>query len=99
MVKISHKVFKAVVNELSEALPILCGSGSEFSYFITEPRKFKEVTRLSEDIRKPWLMTTLNEINNLINNHNFLFGDPEKGDPVTPCMDIYKTENSILCKS
>ena len=30
-----HKLFKAVVNEISQALPILGESGSEFSYFIT----------------------------------------------------------------
>ena len=29
-----HKVFKAVVNEISQALPILGESGSEASYFI-----------------------------------------------------------------
>ena len=35
-----HKVFKAVVNELSQALPILGESGSEVYYFILEPRNF-----------------------------------------------------------
>ena len=30
-----HKLFKAVVNELSEILPIMDESGSEVSYFIT----------------------------------------------------------------
>ena len=29
-----HKLFKAVVNEISQALPILGESGSEASYFI-----------------------------------------------------------------
>ena len=50
-----HKVFKAVFNEVWQALPIFGESGSEISYFIPEPRNFAEVTRLSEDIRKPWL--------------------------------------------
>ena len=35
MGKGSHKVFKAVVNDISEVLPILGESGSEVSYFIT----------------------------------------------------------------
>ena len=50
-----HKVFKAVINELSQALPILDESGSEVSYFIPEPRNLAEVNIISEDIRKPWL--------------------------------------------
>ena len=28
----------------------------------------------------------------LINNKNFLFQEPENGEPMTPCMDIYKSE-------
>ena len=35
-----HKSLEAVVNELSESLPILGESGSEVSYLIPEPRKF-----------------------------------------------------------
>ena len=30
--------------------------------------------------------------NNLINNQNFLVDDPEKGEPVTTCMDVYKVK-------
>ena len=48
-----QKLFKAVVNELSQELQILGESGSEVSYSILEPRKSSEVTILSEDIRKP----------------------------------------------
>ena len=42
-----NKVFKVVVNNISQALPILGESGSEVSYFIPEPTNFAEVTRLS----------------------------------------------------
>ena len=35
-----QKVFKAVVNEISQDLPILGESGSKVSYFIPEPRNF-----------------------------------------------------------
>ena len=45
-------MLKAVVNEILRVLPILGESGSEVSCFISEPRNFAEVTRLSEDIRK-----------------------------------------------
>ena len=50
-----HKVFKTVVKEISQDLPILGESGSEVSYFIPYSRNFSEVTRLSDDIKKPWL--------------------------------------------
>ena len=41
-----HKLLKAVVEEISQVLPILSESGSEVSYFIPEPRKFAELNRL-----------------------------------------------------
>ena len=50
------------------------------------------MTKLSENIRKPWLKATLKEINNLINNHTFLIEDQNEGEPVTPCMDVYKAK-------
>ena len=63
-----NKIFKAVVNDILQALPLLVESGSEVYYLIPEPRNFSEVTRLLEDINKPLLKATLKEINNLINN-------------------------------
>ena len=68
MGKGSQKVFKGVVNELSELLTIMGESGSEVSYFIPEPRGFLEVIILSAVISKPWLNATLKDINNLIIN-------------------------------
>ena len=65
-------------------------SGPEVSHFITEPTKFAEVTKLSENIKKSWLMATLKEINNIINNQTFLIEYQNEGEPVTPCMAIYK---------
>ena len=50
------------------------------------------MTRLSEDIRKTWLKATLNDINILINKHNVLVQEPEKGEPVTTCMDVYQSK-------
>ena len=92
MVKGLHKVFKAAVNEISQVLTIWGESGSEFSYFIPDPRNVSEVTRLSDDIKKTWLKANLKEIKNIINNKNFLVQEPEKGEPVTPCMDVYKAK-------
>ena len=63
-----HKVFKAVVNDISKDLAILGESGSEVSYFIPDPRHFSEVTRFSDDIEKPWTKTTLKDIKDIINN-------------------------------
>ena len=48
--------------------------------------------RLLDDIKKPWLEEILKEMKNLINNQNFPVEDPEKGEPVTPCIDVYKAK-------
>ena len=50
------------------------------------------MTKLSENIRKPWLKATLKEIKNLINNQTFLVEDQKEGEPVTPRMDVYKAK-------
>ena len=67
-------------------------SGSEVSHFIPEPRNFAEVTNFSENIKKHWLKATLKEIKNLINIKTFLIEDQNEGEPVTPCMDVYKAK-------
>ena len=87
-----HKVFSTRVRDISQELKTLGESGSEVSHFIPEPRKFSEVKKLSENIRKPWLKATLKEIKNLINNQTFLIEDQNEGEPVTPCMDVYKSK-------
>ena len=46
-----HKVFKDVVNNIFQAVPILGESGSEVSYFIPQSINFSKVTRLSEGIK------------------------------------------------
>ena len=71
-------------------------SGSEVSHFIPEPRNFSEVKKLSDNIKKPSLKENLKEIKNIINNQNFLIGDPEKDEPVTPCMHVYKAKFSLM---
>ena len=87
-----HKVFSTVVKEISQELTTLGESGSEVSHFIPEPIKFSEVTKFSKNIRKPWLKETLEEIRNIINNQTFLIEDQNEGEPVTPCMDVYKAK-------
>ena len=84
-----HKVFSTVVKEISQELTPLGESSSEVSHFIPELRKFAEVKKLSENIKKPWLKATLKDIKNLINNQTFLIDDQNEGEPVTPCMDVY----------
>ena len=54
-----HKVFKNNVTEISQDLPPLRESGSEFSHFVPESRKFAEVTKFSDYIKKLWLKATL----------------------------------------
>ena len=87
-----HKVFNTVVKEISQELAPLGESGSEVSHFIPDPRNFAEVKKLSENIRKPWLKATLKEKKNIINNQTFMIEDPKDGEPVTPCMDVYKAK-------
>ena len=67
-------------------------SGSGVFYFIPQPGNFAEVTKLSENIKKLWLKATLKQIKNLINNQTFLIKDQNEGEPVAPCMDVYKAK-------
>ena len=67
-------------------------SGSEVSQFFPEPINFAEVKKSSENIKKPWLKATLKEIKNLIKNQTFLIEDQNEGEPITPCMDMYKAK-------
>ena len=90
MGKFLHKVFKTVVKEILQELTPLGEYGSEVSHIIPEPISFSEVTKLSDNIKKPLLKATLKEINNLIKNKNFLVEYQEKCEPVTPCIDVYK---------
>ena len=87
-----HKVFSMVVKEILQELTAMGESGSEVSHFIPEPRRFAEVKKLSENIKKPWLKATIKEIKDLINNQNFLIEDQNEGEPVTPCMDVYMSK-------
>ena len=57
------------------------------------------MTRLLEDINYPWLKSTMKDIKNLINNMVFLVKETDKGESVTPCMDVHKAKKSILWKS
>ena len=92
MGKVLHKVFSKVVKYILQELIALGESGSEVSHFIPEPRKFSEVTKLSQNIKKTWIKSTLKEIKNIINNQTFLIEDQNEGEPVTPCMDVYKAK-------
>ena len=70
-----HKVVSTVVKDILQEMTALGESGSEVSHFIPEPRDFSEVKKLSENIKKPWLKATLNEIKIIINNQTFLIED------------------------
>ena len=86
-----HKIFSTAVKEILQELTNFGESGSKVSHSIPEPINLAEVKKLSENIKKPWLNATLKEINNLINNKTFLVEDQNEGEPVTPCMDVYKS--------
>ena len=76
-----HKVFQTVVKDIWQDLPPLGESGSEVSHFIPKPRSSAEVTKLSDDLKKPWLKATEKEIKSLMNNQTFLVEDTKKGEP------------------
>ena len=90
MIKGLHKVFSTVVKDISQELTPLGESGSEVSHFIPEPRNFAKVKPLSQNIKKPWQKENLKEIKNIINNQTLLIENQNEGEPVTPCMDVYK---------
>ena len=48
------------------------------------------MTNISDNIKKPCQKANLKEINNLINNQTFLTEYQNEGEPVTPCMDVYR---------
>ena len=54
-----HKVFSIIVLEILQELTNSGESGLEVSHFTPEPRNFAEVTKLAENIRKPWLKATI----------------------------------------
>ena len=85
-------MFKTVVKDISQDLPLLGEPGSEVSYFIPDTINVSEVTRLSDDINKPWLKATIKEIKNIINNQTLLVQDPEKGEPITSFVGVYKAK-------
>ena len=87
-----HKVFSTVVKDIYQELTALGESGSEVSHFIPEPRNFAKVKKMSENIKKPWIKATIKEIKNLINNQTFLIEYQNEGEPVTPCIDVYKAK-------
>ena len=92
MGKVLHTVFKAVVKEILQDLQTLGESGSEVSFFIPEPRNFAELTILPDNIQETLQKSNKKEIKNIINNQTFLVQYPEKGDTVTPCMDVYNAK-------
>ena len=50
------------------------------------------MTGYSYGIKKTWSKADKKDIKNLINNQTFLIQKPEKGEPVTPYMDVYKSK-------
>ena len=47
-------------------------------------------------MNKPWLKANQKDIKNLIKNQTFLVENPRKGEPVTPCMDVYKEKFNLM---
>ena len=50
------------------------------------------MTKLSDNIKKPWLKATIKDIKDLNNNQTFLIEYQNEVEPVTSCMDVYKAK-------
>ena len=64
----------------------------KFPISFQNPETITEVTKFSDDIKKPWMKATQKEIKNIINNQNFLIQKTEKDEPVITCMDVFKSK-------
>ena len=53
---------------------------------------FVTSAKLSENIKKPWVKETIQEIKNIINNQTFIIENQNEVEPVTPCMDVHKAK-------
>ena len=47
-------------------------------------------------VRALILLKYMYEMNDSIENQTFLVQDPEKGDRVTPCMNVYKEKSNMM---
>ena len=90
-----HQVFSSIVKDILQELIALGESSSEVSHFVPEPKNFAEVKKLSENVRKLWIRSTIEEIKNLIKNQNLLIEYQNEGKPVTSCMYVYQGKYSI----
>ena len=86
-----QRFISSLLNKVNNAFSYLVELCSEVSHLIPEPIKFAEVTILTADVKKYCLKENLIDFKKLINNRNFLMDDQQKGDLVTPCMNVYKT--------
>ena len=61
--------------------------------YLPEPKSFREIQMLPEEIKKGWIKAIVKELLFLINNGTFEKGvQPVDGDEVVPCMIIYKAK-------
>ena len=67
--------------------------GTEVPYFIAEPICYSEVTRLSVDIKKPWLKATLKDIKKLFNNQNFYWTNQKRE---SLCLHVWMSIRQIF---
>ena len=83
-----HKSFKAVVNKFLQVLPIL----GESVIFHSRAYKLCRSDHIVRSNKETMDKTTLEDIKDLTDNENVLVQYPEKGEPVTLFMDVYKAK-------
>ena len=85
-----HCLFRTISVEISKDTLEIGEQGLEVAPFLPEPKNSAEVTRLQNDVKKPWLRANLKEVKNPIDNQTSSIEDPEPDEQVTPCIDVYK---------
>ena len=87
-----QKVFKTVVKDISQYYHLWENLVQKFPISFQNLETLMKLKKLSDDIKKPWIKATKKQIKNIIKDHTFLVEDPNKGEPVTACMDVCKTK-------
>ena len=87
-----HKVFSTFVKDIFARIDTFGRIWFRSFSLHSRTKKLCWIKKIIREHKEPWLNETLKEINILINNQTILIEDQNEGEPVTPCMDVYKAK-------
>ena len=93
VVKVLNKVFKNVVKYIFKIYHLWENLVRMFPISLQNPLTFLKLQNCQMTLKKPWAKATQKEIKNLIHNQIFIVEYPKKGEPIIPCMGVYKGKN------